>query len=178
MSQIARDLAHPLHPANSSSSQHQTHAALALHARASPPLTPLPGTRKICEHSSLLVLLSFLFCYSMQHESVVIEDDIVNYSIFVDEYINLGKDANIDDLRAVLIDSLAFMYVDFFRYGMILPISSLFLLEQVFLSDTFGKWTAFLYPYALIMTCGTFTDQAVSVTISKTNGSLYGFFFK
>jgi hypothetical protein len=47
----------------------------------------------------------------MQAASAVIEDDIVHYSIFVDEHINSGKDANIEDLRAILIDCLAFMYV-------------------------------------------------------------------
>ncbi len=46
----------------------------------------------------------------MQPGSVVVEDDIVHYSIFVDDYINLGKDANTDNLRAIMIDCLAFMF--------------------------------------------------------------------
>ena len=48
----------------------------------------------------------------MQPASVVVEDDIVHYSLFVDDYINLGKDANIDNLRAIMIDCLSFMYAD------------------------------------------------------------------
>ena len=54
-----------------------------------------------------------LSCFGMQHESVVAEDDIVHYSIFVDEFIHLGKDSCTDELRAAMIDCLAFMYAHF-----------------------------------------------------------------
>ena len=63
--------------------------------------------------------------FGMQHESVVVEDDIVHYSIFVDEYIHLGKDTSTDDLRAVMIDCLAFMYAHFHVCGIIAPLCSL-----------------------------------------------------
>ena len=61
----------------------------------------------------------------MQPASVVVEDDIVHYSLFVDEDINLGKDANIDNLRAIMIDCLAFMYADFLVHVMLLSMRSL-----------------------------------------------------
>ena len=61
----------------------------------------------------------------MQPASVVVEDDIVHYSLFVDEYINLGKDANIDNLRAIMIDCLAFMYADFLVHFVRLSMRSL-----------------------------------------------------
>jgi hypothetical protein len=61
----------------------------------------------------------------MQPASVVVEDDIVHYSLFVDDYINLGKDANIDNLRAIMIDCLAFMYADFLVHVMLFSMRSL-----------------------------------------------------
>ena len=115
----------------------------------------------------------------MQHESVVMEDDVVHYSIYVDEYINSGKDANTDDLRAILIDSLAFMYVHMFTHIAHPALHALISFPvQMYRSVTFGKRTAFHYPCALIMKFGTFTGQAVLATISKTSGSSPGFFCK
>ena len=111
----------------------------------------------------------------MQPGAVVIEDDILHYSIYVDEYINSGKDANTDDLRAILIDSLAFMYVHIHTNFVLALHAFISFPVQMFRSDTSGKWTAFHYPYALITMFGTFTDQAVSATISKMNGSSHGF---
>ena len=61
----------------------------------------------------------------MQPGSVVVEDDIVHYSIFVDDYINLGKDANIDNFRAIMIDCLAFMYADCLVHVMLVSLHSL-----------------------------------------------------
>ena len=78
------------------------------------PLTALYDVAKNHDTVSFVFLISCFLWRIMQPGSVVVEeDDIVHYSLFVDEYINSGKDANIDDLRAILIDSLAFMCAHF-----------------------------------------------------------------
>ncbi len=97
------------------------------HARLACPPSPTRLAREAADKSTAAFACCGFFVTGcvMQPASVVVEDDIVHYSLFVDDYINLGKDANIDNLRAIMIDCLAFMYADFLVYIVLLSMRSL-----------------------------------------------------